>query len=80
MMIDAVQVRSFSVDRDITLPPSFPKEIGRDGLVYTSPRHLHLLLALLPLINAKFKSEVCIKTRQDNPFTNVSSPGLNRMA
>ena len=64
MMIDAVQVCSLSLDWDITLPPSFAKEIGRDGQVHTPPRHLHL-----PLINAKFRSEVCIKTRQDNPLT-----------
>ena len=64
MMIDAVQVCSLSLDWDITLPPSFAKEIGRDGQVYTPPQHLHL-----PLINATFKSEVCIKTRQDNPLT-----------
>lgn len=64
MMIDAVQVCSLSLDWDITLPPSFAKEIGRDGQVYNPPRYLHL-----PLINAKFKSEVCIKTRQDNPLT-----------
>ncbi|KAF8816818.1 hypothetical protein BYT27DRAFT_6378238 [Phlegmacium glaucopus] len=64
MMIDAVQVRSLSLDWDITLPPSFAKEIGRDGQIFNPPRHLHL-----PLINAKFRSEVCIKTRQDNPLT-----------
>ena len=64
MMIDAVQVCSLSLDWDITFHPSFAKEIGRDGQVHTPPRHLHL-----PLINAKFKSEVCIKTRQDNPLT-----------
>ena len=64
MMIDAVQVCSLSLDWDITLPPSFAKETGRDGQVFTPARHLHL-----PLINAKFKSEVCIKTRQDNPLT-----------
>ena len=56
-----VQVRSLSLDWDITFPPPFAKEIGS---VYTPPRHLHL-----PLINAKFKTEVCMKTRQDNPLT-----------
>jgi len=65
MMIDAVQLRSLGLDWDITLPPSFAKEIGRDGQVFSPPRHFHL-----PLIDAKFRSEVCIKTRQDNPLTN----------
>ena len=64
MMIDAVQVCSLGLDWDITVPPAFAKETGRDGQVFNPPRHLHL-----PLINAKFKSEVCIKTRQDNPLT-----------
>ena len=64
MMIDAVQVCSLSLDWDITLPPSFAKEIGRNGQAFTPPRHLHL-----PLIDAKFNSDVCIKTRQDNPLT-----------
>jgi len=64
MMIDAVQVCSLTLDWDITIHPSFAKENGRDGQVFAPPQHLHL-----PLIDAKFKSEVCIKTRQDNPLT-----------
>ena len=64
MMIDAVQVCSLKLDWDITLPPSFAQETAPDGQVFIPPQHLDL-----PLIHARFKSEVCIKTRQDNPLT-----------
>ena len=64
MMIDCVQVCSLSLAWNIREHPSFSKQLGRDGQLHAPPKDF-----FRPLIKARFKSEVCIKTRQDNPLT-----------